>query len=150
VIVITLAIVGLVVGGLGVVVAVAAYSRAARTVAECSALVRRQLQVSAGTADHRAIRDVALVHYDALKDVAGGLSFSLAMLNAAGDGIVLTSINGRTETRTYAKVIESGSSPYVLSPEEDQAVRAARLGQGPQLSFGDELDVDAPGPSSTP
>lgn len=140
-IVITLAVAGLAIGGLGVFVGMVARSRANRAVAECTEIMRRQLQASSGAADHRAIRDVAVVHYDALKDVAGGLSFSLAMLNAAGDGVVLTSINGRTETRTYAKVVENGRSAHVLSPEEDHAVRAARLGRGPHIHLGDGSHV---------
>jgi len=57
------------------------------------------------------------------------------MLNACGDGIVLSSINGRTETRTYAKTVVSGKPAQDLSPEETQAVQSARLGQG--------LSVDA-------
>jgi Protein of unknown function (DUF4446) len=142
VILITLAIVGLVVGGLGVYFGLSARSRADRMVVECTEMLRRQLEISSGAADHRAIRDVAVVHYDALKDVAGGLSFSLAMLNAAGDGIVLTSINGRTESRTYAKVVENGRSVHTLSPEEDHAVRAARLGRGPMIELGDEDEYD--------
>jgi hypothetical protein len=142
---ITLAIVGLVVGGLGVYFGLSARSHAGRAVVECTEMLRRQLEVSSGAADHRAIRDVAIVHYDALKDVAGGLSFSLAMLNAAGDGIVLTSINGRTESRTYARVVENGRSVHTLSPEEDQAVRAARLGRGPMIQLDDEYDVGASG-----
>jgi len=39
-------------------------------------------------------------------------------------------INGRTETRTYAKIVRSGAGTQALSPEEEHAVRAARLGQG--------------------
>ncbi len=57
-------------------------------------------------------------------------SFSVALLNAAGDGIVLTSINGRSETRTYAKTVAAGKGVQPLSPEEEQSVRSARLGQG--------------------
>lgn len=144
-IVITLAIVGLVVGGLGVFFGLSARSRADGAVTKVTEMLRRQLEVSSGTADHRAVRDVAVVHYDALKDVAGGLSFSLAMLNAAGDGIVLTSINGRTESRTYVKVVENGRSVHTLSPEEAHAVRAARLGQGPRARLDDEYDVGTPG-----
>jgi hypothetical protein len=44
---------------------------------------------------------------------------------------VLTSINGRSETRTYAKAVVAGKAAQPLSPEEDEAVRAARLGHGP-------------------
>jgi hypothetical protein len=52
------------------------------------------------------------------------------LLNALGDGVVLSSINGRSETRTYAKVVRDGAGAQPLSPEEEHAVRAARLGQG--------------------
>lgn len=31
---------------------------------------------------------------------------------------------------TYAKIVRSGAGTQALSPEEEQAVRAARLGQG--------------------
>lgn len=50
--------------------------------------------------------------------------------SVAGPGVVLSSINGRTETRTYAKIVRSGAGMQALSPEEEHAVRAARLGQG--------------------
>ena len=59
--------------------------------------------------------------------MSGQLSFSVALLNALGDGVVLSSINGRTETRTYAKIVRSGAGTQALSPEEEHAVRAARL-----------------------
>ena len=80
--------------------------------------------------DPRALRDLAVVRYDALSEMSGQLSFSVALLNALGDGMVLSSINGRTETRTYAKIVRSGAGMQALSPEEEHAVRAARLGQG--------------------
>ena len=48
--------------------------------------------------------------------------FSAAMLDDAGDGLVLTSINGRSETRTYAKGVKGGKSDHSLSPEELQAI----------------------------
>jgi hypothetical protein len=148
VILITLAAAAVIVGGLGLYVGLSARKRAAQAVDECAEMMRRQLQVSSGAADNRAIRDVAIVHYDALKEVSGGLSFSLALLNAAGDGVVLTSINGRTETRTYARVIQGGRSRQVLSPEEDHVVRAARLGRGPSVRLDDRLDVIVNGQAS--
>lgn len=76
-----------------------------------------------------SIRHIAVVRYDAFNDMGGRLSFSAALLDDAGDGLVLTSINGRTETRTYAKGVKAGGSDHPLSPEETQviehAVRAA-------------------------
>jgi hypothetical protein len=72
-----------------------------------------------------SVRKVALVRYDAFEDVGGRLSFSCAMLDDQGTGVVLTSINGRQETRVYAKPINGGRSTYNLSSEEDEAIRQA-------------------------
>jgi hypothetical protein len=102
-------------------------------------MLRRQLQVASGSVDERALRDLAIVHYDALKEMSGHRSFSLALINAVGDGVVVSSINGRTETRTYAKAVQAGHSVETLSPEESHALRAARLGKGPVVSLDDPL-----------
>ena len=78
-----------------------------------------------------ALSRVAVVRYDAFGDMGGRLSFSAALLDANGDGIVLTSIHGRSESRTYAKGVTGGDSPdaaVTLTPEERQAVAAARKG----------------------
>ncbi len=72
-----------------------------------------------------ALRHVAVVRYDAFAGMGGRLSFSAALLDDAGDGLVLTSINGRTETRTYAKGVSAGTSEHPLSPEEAEAVQRA-------------------------
>lgn len=77
-----------------------------------------------------SLRHVAVVRYDAFGDMGGRLSFSAALLDDGGDGVVLTSINGRTETRTYAKGIKAGKSDHTLSPEEEQAVQFCRRGEG--------------------
>jgi hypothetical protein len=116
-------------GVVGILIAVIAHHRAARAVAECTALINGSVG-SRGTVDPRALRDLAVVRYDALSEMSGQLSFSVALLNALGDGVVLSSINGRSETRTYAKIVRSGTGTQPLSPEEEHAVRAARLGHG--------------------
>lgn len=121
---------GLVVGLIGALLALVAMNRARRMAALTARRIRSELAAS-GPLDPRAIRDVAVVRYDALEEMAGQLSFSVAMLNAHGDGVVLTSINGRTETRTYAKVVADGRGVHQLSPEEEHAVRSAQLGHGP-------------------
>ena len=72
-----------------------------------------------------SVRHVALLRYDAFEDVGGRLSFSCAMLDDQGGGVVLTSINGRQETRVYAKPIADGRSSYNLSSEEEEAIRQA-------------------------
>ena len=104
-------------------------------------LAQRALAVNAAGSDPRAIRDVSVLHYDALEEMSGARSFSLAMLNSCGDGVVVTSINGRTETRTYAKAVVRGEADSLLSPEEYRVIRSARLGDG----IGSAL----PGPDGT-
>lgn len=76
-----------------------------------------------------SVRNVALLRYDAFEDVGGRLSFSCALLDDAGNGVVLTSINGRQETRVYAKPVQKGVSSYNLSLEEEEAIRRALGGQ---------------------
>ena len=120
---------GPVIGVVGIVLAVRARQQAARAVAECAGLIQDSVG-SPGPVDPRALRDLAIVRYDALREMTGQLSFSVALLNSGGDGVVLSSINGRSETRTYAKVVLGGAGTQPLSPEEEQAVRSARLGTG--------------------
>lgn len=127
--VIAIAAAGVVAGIIGIVVGMAASRRAARAVRECNDLVQGTVG-SYGTVDPKALRDVAIVRYDALNEMSGQLSFSLALLNAVGDGVVLSSINGRAETRTYAKPVVAGQGEQELSPEEAQAVHSARAGAG--------------------
>lgn len=76
-----------------------------------------------------AIRHVSVVRYDAFGDMGGRLSFSAAMLDDGGDGLVLTSIHGRSETRSYIKGVKSGQSEASLSPEELQAISFALRGR---------------------
>lgn len=71
------------------------------------------------------LRHVAVVRYDAFGDLGGRLSFSAALLDDAGDGLVLTSIHSRSDTRTYAKGVQGGGSEHALSPEERQAIAHA-------------------------
>jgi hypothetical protein len=85
-----------------------------------------QSDVSAVRSDlAAAVRHVAVVRYDAFGDMGGRMSFSAALLDDAGDGLVLTSINGRSETRNYAKGVTAGRSEQSLSPEEIEAVETA-------------------------
>lgn len=72
-----------------------------------------------------ALQRFGLVRYDAFEEMGGQLSFSAAFLDDRGDGIVITSINGRTETRTYAKPIRNLESDHNLSDEERRAISMA-------------------------
>ena len=73
-----------------------------------------------------ALRHLAVVRYDAFGDMGGHLSWSLALLDDSGNGVVLTSIHGRSDARTYAKGISSWTCEQQLSPEEDEAIAHAR------------------------
>jgi hypothetical protein len=73
-----------------------------------------------------ALRHLAVVRYDAFGDMGGHLSWSLALLDDGGHGVVLTSIHGRSEARTYAKNIAGWTCEQQLSPEEEEAISHAR------------------------
>lgn len=129
-----MASIALLIGLGGLALGVYALYRTREVRGEYRALAQRALAVNSSGADPRAVRDVAVLHYDALEEMSGARSFSLAMLNAYGDGVVVTSINGRTETRTYAKAVTRGEADHLLSPEEYRVIRSARLGNG--IGFG--------------
>jgi Protein of unknown function (DUF4446) len=77
----------------------------------------------------QALRHVAVVRYDAFGDMGGRLSFSAAVIDDRGDGLVFSSIHARGESRTYAKGVVGGASDATLTPEEQQALAAARSGK---------------------
>ncbi|MBK5092958.1 MAG: DUF4446 family protein [Actinobacteria bacterium] len=72
-----------------------------------------------------AVQHAGVVRYDAFRDLGGLLSFSIALLDDRGNGLVVSSIYGRSESRTYAKPIIERDSSYLLSPEEKEAIRLA-------------------------
>ncbi|MGN6578126.1 MAG: DUF4446 family protein [Nocardioides sp.] len=73
-----------------------------------------------------ALRHLAVVRYDAFGDMGGHLSWSMALLDDGGNGVVLTSIHGRSDARTYAKNVSDWSCDQQLSPEEEEAIKFAR------------------------
>lgn len=70
---------------------------------------------------------MGFVRYDAFSDAESGLSYALALLNRRGDGIVLSSIYSRDDTRTFGKVVENFTPAAHASTEELQAIERARL-----------------------
>jgi hypothetical protein len=71
----------------------------------------------------------ALVRYDAYGELSGRQSSSLALLDARGDGVVLSCITHRDTARLYCKQVREGRGEYELSPEEDEAIRLALAGE---------------------
>ena len=80
-----------------------------------------------GTIAHRA-----LVRYDAYGELSGHQSISLALLDAARNGVVLSCIAHRDTARLYCKQVHDGRGEHELSPEEDEAVRIALTGEAPR------------------
>jgi hypothetical protein len=75
---------------------------------------------------------VGLTRYDAFDDAGGQLSYSAAFLDEAGDGVVLSTLNGRAETRSYAKPVRGGRSDHHLSDEERAAIAMAMGATNPE------------------
>jgi hypothetical protein len=73
----------------------------------------------------QSVSRVAVVRFDAFEQLGGRLSFAAALLDDHGDGIVISSIHGRSETRVYAKGIRAGQSDHPITPEERQAIGRA-------------------------
>ena len=72
------------------------------------------------------LRHLGVVRYDAFNDMGGRLSWSMALLDDSGNGVVLTSIHGRSEARSYAKNINGWTCEQAMSPEEHEALGLAK------------------------
>jgi Protein of unknown function (DUF4446) len=75
-----------------------------------------------------AVANTAIVRYDAYEDTGGHQSSSIALLDGARSGIVLTAIQGRDYARIYMKELDRGKASVALSPEEQEAVERAMAG----------------------
>lgn len=77
------------------------------------------------------IRHVGLVRFSPFHDTGSDQSFALALLDGRRDGVVITALHSRTDSRLYAKPIERGKSSYSLTPEEKDAMDRALTGEQP-------------------
>ena len=73
----------------------------------------------------RTFARVGLVRYNPFEDTGGNQSFALALLDAHGDGFVVSSLHTRNQTRVYAKGVKAGRSDAAVSDEEAEALRIA-------------------------
>ncbi|MBV9232946.1 MAG: DUF4446 family protein [Candidatus Eremiobacteraeota bacterium] len=73
------------------------------------------------------LSQVGFIRYDAFTEGEPGFSYALALLNRRGDGVVLTSIYSRNDTRTFGKLVTSYKPAVEASPEELKAIEQARL-----------------------
>ncbi len=72
-----------------------------------------------------AVTRVGIVRFRAFEDMGSDLSYAVALLNSHNDGVVLSSIFAREDSRSYGKPIVDGKSEYALSTEEEQALKEA-------------------------
>ena len=89
----------------------------------------KEIEVTRGEL-RETLQHLAVVRYDAFGDTGGKLSWSMALLDDNGDGVVLTSINSRADARTYAKEVRAFASEAKLSPEEEEAIETLRKEAG--------------------
>jgi len=75
-----------------------------------------------------SITNTSLVRYDAYEGAGGHQSASIALLDAARSGIVVSAIQGRDYARIYVKELDNGRPNVALSPEEQEAVENAMAG----------------------
>lgn len=71
------------------------------------------------------IQKIGFMRFNPFDDAGGNISFSLALLNAKDDGVIISSLHGREGTRVYAKAVKSGLSESKLTEEEAQAIKEA-------------------------
>ena len=83
-----------------------------------------------------SLQHVGVVRFNPFEDTGSDQSFAIALLDDRRDGIVLSSLHGRGQTRVFAKPVEGGESKHQLSDEEAQAIRVAVEGGRPASSAG--------------
>ena len=79
----------------------------------------------------RSIQHIGLVRFNPFEDTGSDQSFAIALLDDARDGVVISSLHGRSNTRVFAKPVSGGESAHTLSDEETQAIRIAVEGSPP-------------------
>lgn len=73
-----------------------------------------------------SVQWVGMVRFNPFRDTGGDQSFAIALVDAHGDGIVLSSLHRRDVTRVYAKPLLSWESTHPLTEEEREAIEVAR------------------------
>lgn len=73
----------------------------------------------------RAVTGVGLVRYNPFPDTGGNFSWSLALVDESGDGVIVTALNSRHESRFYLKEIARLRCELPLSDEEEEALQKA-------------------------
>ena len=72
-----------------------------------------------------SVQKIGMIRFNPFSEVGGGQSFSVALLDANNDGVVITSLYTREGNRVYGKPIKNSQSEYQLSDEEKNAINKA-------------------------
>ena len=83
-----------------------------------------------------SIQHIGLVRFNPFEDTGSDQSFAIALLDGERDGIVISSLHGRANTRLFAKPVKGGASNHTLSDEEERAIRIAITGTGQESRNG--------------
>ena len=73
----------------------------------------------------QTITKVAVVRFRAFEDMGSDLSYAVAMLDSDNNGVIMSSIFGREDSRSYVKPITAGKSSYPMTDEEEDALKQA-------------------------
>ena len=73
-----------------------------------------------------AIQKVGITRFTPFKEIEGGQSFSIALLDNNDNGVIITNIYSKERSRTFAKPIENGKSTHKLSKEEEETIQKAK------------------------
>ena len=79
----------------------------------------------------RSLQHIGMVRFNPFEDTGSDQSFAIALLDDRRDGVVISSLHGRSNTRVFAKPVADGGSPHNLSDEEAEAIRIAVEGTKP-------------------
>jgi hypothetical protein len=99
-------------------------SRVRETSGRVEALAQQVRQLE--QAGRLCLQHVAMVRFNPFHDTGSDQSFSMALADGDGNGIVLSSLHARGTTRVYAKPLQAWESAYSLADEEKEAIARAR------------------------
>ena len=68
---------------------------------------------------------IGVVRFSDFEDMGSDLSYAVALLDSHNDGIILSSIFGREDSRSYVKPVSKGTSTYTLTEEEEESLHKA-------------------------
>lgn len=103
-----------------------ALDRATQRMAEIEAA-----QATIEARSQRSLQHIGMVRFNPFEDTGSDQSFAIALLDDRRDGIVISSLHGRANTRIFAKPVANGASQHNLSAEEAEAIRVAVEGTRP-------------------